>query len=201
MMVSVNFLPQITMPTRFSKNNCTLIDQIYVKQSFDDGTLNQSLVLLSALSDHLCCIAQICPRKKQKANNKFTKIRKMDQKSIEAFANDIRSTNFQTMITNDLDCDPNINYNTIHNFLNETLNKHMPIKSVKYNKYKHKKSEWMTDGILISIKYRDRLYKKMKMASTEREHEHVSINFKTYNNILKKTIREAKYVYYHNQFN
>ena len=58
----------------------------------------------------------------------------------------------------------------------------------------------MTNGLLISIKYRDKLYKHLKTSSLETEYDRRSINLKTYNNILKKTIREAKYKYYNNQF-
>ena len=38
----------------------------------------------------------------------------------------------------------------------------MPTKLVKFNKYKHKKSMWITQGILRSIQYRDKLYKQLK---------------------------------------
>ncbi len=41
-------------------------------------------------------------------------------------------------------------------------NKHMPSKLVKYRKYKHKKSKWITQGIIKSIHYRDNLYKNTK---------------------------------------
>ena len=34
------------------------------------------------------------------------------------------------------------------------------MKSVKFNKYTHSKSKWITKGILKSIKYKDNLYKK-----------------------------------------
>ena len=39
----------------------------------------------------------------------------------------------------------------------------MPNKYVKFNHYKHKKSEWVTYGIIKSIKYKDKLYKLLKL--------------------------------------
>ncbi len=40
--------------------------------------------------------------------------------------------------------------------------KHMPTKLIKYNKYKYKKSKWVTIGIIKSIPFRGNLYKKKK---------------------------------------
>ena len=76
----------------------------------------------------------------------------------------------------------------------------MPLKNIKFNRYKHKKSGWITDGILISLKYRDKLYKLKKSATTETEYERSSINLHTYNNILRKLIRDAKFHHYQHQF-
>ena len=39
--------------------------------------------------------------------------------------------------------------------------KHLPKKLIKYNKKKHKKSKWITNGILRSITTKDKLYKIM----------------------------------------
>ena len=33
---------------------------------------------------------------------------------------------------------------------------------VKFNKYKHKKSIWITQGLLASMRYRNKLYKQLK---------------------------------------
>ena len=44
-------------------------------------------------------------------------------------------------------------------------NKHMPCKLVKLNKYKHKKSTWITQGLLKSIRYRDKLYKQLRLSN------------------------------------
>ncbi len=41
----------------------------------------------------------------------------------------------------------------------------MPSKTIKFNKRKHKKSKWITFGIIKSISYGDDMYKKLKMTS------------------------------------
>ena len=48
----------------------------------------------------------------------------------------------------------------------------------------------MTQGIIRSITFRDRLYLKMKLSPKDTaEHTAVKINLKTYNHILKRNIR------------
>ena len=60
--------------------------------------------------------------------------------------------------------DPNINYDKLEKILCEAKEKHLPVKTVKFNKYKHKRSPWITLGILKSIKFRDGLYKKLNLS-------------------------------------
>ncbi len=69
----------------------------------------------------------------------------------------------------------------------------MPTKLIKYDKYKHKKSKWVTFGIIESIQFRDNLYKKIKMTDpTSIEFARLQINRNTYNKILKNSIRLCK---------
>ncbi len=73
----------------------------------------------------------------------------------------------------------------------------MPQKIVKFNKYKHKKSKWITHGIIKSIQTRDNMYKKYKITDPNANNYHtLKTNLKTYNTILKKSIRIAQIKYY-----
>ena len=77
----------------------------------------------------------------------------------------------------------------------------MPTKKVKINKHKHKQSKWITQGIIRSITFRDKLYLNMKLSPKDTaEYTAIKINLKTYNNSLKRNIREAKILYYQHQF-
>ena len=38
---------------------------------------------------------------------------------------------------------------------------HLPMKMVKFDKRKHKKAKWMSNGLLKSINTKDRLYEKL----------------------------------------
>ena len=56
--------------------------------------------------------------------------------------------------------DPNSNYDILESAIVNSINKHIVRKSVKFNKYKHSKSKWITKGIIKSIKYKDNLYQQ-----------------------------------------
>ena len=74
--------------------------------------------------------------------------------------------------------DPYLNYNIMHEEIMHTKNKYMPIKIMKFNKYKHKNLTWITKGLQRSIRYRDTLYKQFKMSDPN------SPDYETTNTIL-----------------
>ena len=72
---------------------------------------------------------------------------------------------------------------------------------MKFHKHKHKRSPWITNGIIRSIKFRDNLYKQLKRTNQDvPEYDALKLNLKTYKKILDKNIRELKQNYYHRQF-
>ena len=74
--------------------------------------------------------------------------------------------------------------------IDEAKKKHMPINIVKFSKHKHKKCEWITKGIIKSIKFRDKLHNKMKTTARDSpDYNTYTTNISTYNRILKKSIR------------
>ena len=98
--------------------------------------------------------------------------------------------------------DPNINYSIHESAIMQANNKYMPIKTVKFQKYKHKRNDWITLGILNSIKHRDKLYKKLRITKANTPlYDNLRVNLKTFNTILKRSIRIAKKKHYAQQFN
>jgi len=95
------------------------------------------------------------------------------------------------------DGNPNENYDIFDESINELKNKHFPVKVIKFNKYRHRKNKWITKGILISIKFRDKLYARLKKTPASSPlKETLKTNLSTYNKILKASIRSAKIQYY-----
>ena len=78
----------------------------------------------------------------------------------------------------------------------------MPRKRVRYDKKLHKDNPWMTTGILKSINAKDKLYKVLKQTSKESpNYADIQTNFKTYRNIIRRSIMFAKRDYYQRMFN
>ena len=190
------YIPKITAPTRITHTSATLIDNYFVKLSnhFSKTTAG---ILEHNLSDHLPYF--ICLD--------FLRYKKKSIKHIKTYVSTLAAfENFKSEITNlcslenfdmQYETDPNINYNILNDKLASALVAHLPCKVVRFNKYKHRKSKWITSGIIRSIKFRDKLYKKFHaLPMTDHNYETLKINLATYNRILKKTIRAAKKSYY-----
>ena len=95
--------------------------------------------------------------------------------------------NLSNIINTDAEASPCQNYDILKNILNNLFDKYMPYRQVRFNKYKHKKSEWMTNGILKSLKFRDNLYKIVKC--TDESNPNFDIlkqNLKSYKCILRQ---------------
>ena len=65
-----------------------------------------------------------------------------------------------------------------------------------------KKSKWMTNGILKSIKTKDTLYKKLVKANIDDKivYTNLKAEFTDYKKILRRSINEAKHSYYARTF-
>ena len=79
----------------------------------------------------------------------------------------------------------------------------MPRKRVKYKKKLHKKSKWITNGILRSINKKDKLYKTLIQTDLDNTvlYDRLKTEFKDYRASLRKIIRKAKRDYYTHIFN
>ena len=90
---------------------------------------------------------------------------------------------------------------TCHDTLTNAINKHIPVKTVTFDKHKHRKSHWITKGIIKSIRFRDNLYLKLKKTPIDSmEFRCSQQNLKTYNAILRRNIKLAKRFYYNDRF-
>ena len=98
-------------------------------------------------------------------------------------------------------CNPNINYDILHDHLTQMKSKYLPYRYVKFDKYRHKGNKWITHGITKSIKQRDKLYKERSCTNRSHARYHLLKNkLTTFNKTLTKTIREDKLVYYRREF-
>ena len=97
--------------------------------------------------------------------------------------------------------DPNDNYNIVETIIQDTISTHFPTRTVQFNYCKHKKTKWVTNGIIKSIKFSNCMYKKLKTTHPDSaEFDALKINLRTYNKILKRYIKIAKSAYYQASF-
>ena len=125
---------------------------------------NTAGILLNQLSDHLPCFTLLeTDNIVQNSKPKFTRILKQNDDVIQQMKNEINSSELHKKLDTSQTANPNASYNVILEVIETGRKKHMTGKFVKFNKYKHKKSKWITYGILKSIRFRDNLYKKIEI--------------------------------------
>ena len=199
-LVSHSLYPQITLPTRFTRTNGTLIDNFFCKLS--KYTLESTAgILTKQFSDHQPYFMLLNITQVTESHPKFIKIKIVSEQAMTNVKYEIRSDVLYDKLNKSLNADTNINYEIIHDEIARAKNKCMPSKIVKFNKYKHKKSSWITQGLLKSIRYRDQLYKKLKLTNPNSpNYDTIKTNLKTYNLILKQNIHSAKQIYYETCF-
>lgn len=202
LITSNSFFPQITLPTRLSSNSGTLIDNILYKLS-PASFRHSAGILLNNISDHqpyFICIDLAISHVKS-TPSKYIEIKSRKPTALDDFIGAISNSDIYSKLNKHIDCNPNYNYSIIEGVIKESIVKHFPTKTVKYNKHRHKKNKWITKGIIKSIAYRDRLYMKLKQAKPDsNEYQTLKVNLSTYNKMLKHNIQLAKRKYYFSCF-
>jgi hypothetical protein len=111
---------------------------------------------------------------------------------MEAFGTALCGTSWEHV----LECeDSQTSYNRFHDTFFNLYDLFFPIKTVKFNRNKHKVEQWITNGLLISRKTKIKLH---KIFINRPSADNIS-RFKNYRN-LYNTIRAAKKLYFENTF-
>ena len=198
LMVGNGYFPHISLPTRFSRRKCSLLDNIFIKSKRSFKNANSG-IFFSPISDHLACLAAIPKLPERKKLPKFIKILHHREDQLQNFYNEIDNT--ELILNNDPLADPDANYELLHSCIQSALNTHLPPKIVKFSKYKHKRTAWITTEIMKSIFFRDTLHRKLKTYHPDSaEHLRTKTNLHNYKSLLKRNIRLAKMNHYAQEF-
>ncbi|ELU02514.1 hypothetical protein CAPTEDRAFT_194305 [Capitella teleta] len=103
--ISNDFLPKITLPTRISESSSTLIDNFFCKLKNDSTS---SGVVIHKISDHQAYFTCLPIRSNKIHNIEKIKMRRVSQESIIAIGNDIRNATGRLDLS--IETDPNVNY-------------------------------------------------------------------------------------------
>ena len=82
-----------------------------------------------------------------------------NQSSNKNFVDELESMKIYDKLIQNINESPEDNYKRFAHLVSSVREKHLSTKIVKYNKKKHKKSCWITYGILESINNKNKLYK------------------------------------------
>ena len=188
---SNSHLPLINRPTRITSSTATLIDNIL---SNGNNLLTRSGILINDLSDHLP-VYQITffsksPCKVKNCNtSQFNRL--ITSERVDRFKMDLSNVSWNAVLNID---EPNLALNTFHSHFLDLYDKHFPVKkSISRRKLK----TWMTNGVINSIKYKNKLYKKFISNPTTSN----SSKYKKFRNKLNSTIKLTKANYYRDKFN
>ena len=194
-MMSSGLLPNITLPTRISPDSATLIDNIFTTKNL---TPNKSGIIESSISDHYPqFISYNNIRKTRPKLPKYIQYRQINKQYTNIFLHKLNNTNWNV----DVNCtDINLMCDAFLSKFTCAYHTCFPIENVKCNKYKHKLNKWLTNGILTSIKSKDIQYTKLVKEKKKTKKVTLQNNYKTYRNILNKTIRLAKSNYWSAKF-
>ena len=198
--LSSGFYPKINLPTRFDKVHGTgsLIDNIFTNE-IDE---NVSGIFINEISDHQMIYTMCKTPGNNRRDKLFIDIETNNPHRENLFLNELRHINLTEKINQNPFANPNINYDILIELITKAKQKHIPKRRVKFNKKKHKMSPWMTNGILKSINTKDKLFKEItKLSPSSPDYIAKKINFKTYKSIIRRSIRDAKRLYYCNMFN
>ena len=199
-LLSNSFLPNITLPTRFSKHKATLIDHIFCREKADMCVL-KSGILMTKISDHLPCFTVVRTAKFARKVPKFITVNANSQDDIDKFKHNLALQLSDSTFENDLLQNPNVNYDKLYKVITECKQKYLPTKKVRFNKYKHKASPWITYGIIESIKQRDRLLSRLHaITPRDKNYSKLEDELKEFSARLQNCRRKAKKAYYKQRF-
>ena len=186
---SFGLLPVITKPTRISPSTSTLIDHIFVS---NQSRLHNAGIILTHLSDHYP-IFYIDQTSSPRPRPKPFKTRKINQETQSNFNNLLKNTSFVN-ISNQTD--PERAFSDFFNICNSATEVSFPEITVFPKQSRLCHSPWMSTGLLISSKTKQKLFSKKTKFPTE---PNIS-KFKTFNNIFNMCKRKAQQNHYSKLF-
>ena len=199
-LIAAGYLPRISLPTRVTNYSATLLDNIF---STEFGN-NDSGVIVNNISDHqmIYTYSTLQERAASTSHKKHIEIETNNRQALELFITKLRNCNIVDKLNVDVNADPNSNFECFMKHFMELKQQCLPKKKVRFNRKKHKGNAWLTAGILKSINSKNILYKKlMQTPADSPNYPDLSLNFKSYKNIIRRTIMHAKRTYYKTVFN
>ena len=191
------FVPHITLPTRVTSRSRTLIDNIFSNHPEFNSCTSGNFTF--HISDHLAQFVLVPSSDKRPP--KVHNIMKRDTKNYvhEDLVADFISVNWDEVLEL-WKGDPNHSHERFNCKVNEILDKHMPWRKLNKKELRLQLKPWLTQGILKSIKRRDKLLRKYIGASDPTRKEELHNEYRKLRNKITALIRASKKTHYKQYF-
>jgi hypothetical protein len=175
--------PLIKHPTRINSNNATLIDNIFIKtkKEYSSG------VILTDISDHLGIFCAQPKKEKPKQKQAVKKTRIFNSKNISTLKSLLKAEDWGSID----EAKPEAAFKVFHTIIKDSINIACPEKSQNF-KHQRKKEEWMTQGLLISRKNKEKQLKKLTTTQSKATLD----KYQYYSKLYYKLIKKAKSNHY-----
>ena len=188
-LISRSFLPLITLPTRIKNQSATLIDHIWsnkVCHVYNSG------ILINSLSDHFP-VFYIEEDRHRKIKLPEIHTRNINSTTIPSFCKLLKSASWTNILNEN---NPDKAFKNFFETFYSARDISFPEVKVKKKSVKFVHSPWMSSGLKISQKRKEKLFsRKVKSPSSQNIN-----NFKAYNKLYNKLRRAAKIQYFDKQF-
>ena len=181
-------LQLVTKPSRYTPKTASCIDHFVT--NLIQTTYNVT-ALLTPISDHFPIIFTI-PTRQYKPQFKTVLSRDFSNDNIKLFNRLLSNLSW-----NDVTChnDPNKALDVFYDHYFSLYNNIFQQRSAKFNKNIHKKEKFMTSGLLVSRRTKNKLFKRSIYDPSS-----FNINtFKAYRNMYNSLVRLSKKLYFHQE--
>ena len=150
---SCYLIPTIDKPSRFRGNSASPIDNIFVN---NPDCVPVSGNIISDVSDHFSqfCIFRSARDRIKPAKRKMRDFTNFDR---DSFTQDLNQIDWQSIIANGNN-DIDYIFSSFYSKYNKIMNKHVPIKQISRRQLERFSKPWITQGIRVSIKTKNKLF-------------------------------------------
>ncbi len=191
--LSGGFVPLINKPTRITHRSATLIDNIYTKPK--QAQQITSYIMSYDISDHLPLLTLAGNTKPTKTEALTFSYKPLNTDTINAINNDLKSYDWNVLANQN---DINRSYDLFSSTVKGIIDRRAPTITRTISPSKVIREPWFSKGLQKSSKQLHKLYYK---ALGKKPDETPQIKYKHYRNIFNKLKRNAKHLYYQQEFN
>ena len=207
-LTSNHILPTISLPTKLnSSGNHTLIDNIFTNVFNPDIISGNSL--FNPSDGHLPSFV-IIPKPNQnhlpKKHNYYKRNTKKFNPNDEDFpiqiclmSQDLKDLDWENILQNDK-FDANVAFNNFFATVEPIIDKYMPLEKVKNKDHKRRYKPWITKGLLVSMRRRDKILQKIIKSKDQIRKQALRIEFNNLRNRIVELIMQSKQKYFNSYF-